>query len=271
MALAIKIIMTFPIPPLKPETESLEMTALSPSSKVFVAATIIFIGSVVAMIHAQIPVASLANLPNEVVDQNLVAAPLPDIISSDNNNPDIAELQPELRVALAELKRESFEPDIALGNAKYTQAYPQPILETTIPSPTSAANITEPTPLTSPTQNIISNPSNNDSINNQKIKSIDFKPMSIPANHQNIFNSNSENNNADSRKTSKPTPIVTPSTEVSDSMLPLMQFAENLKSIQQSESQLNPLDPVDPFQKETEMATIQPMSPELVPLLQVKN
>jgi hypothetical protein len=249
--------MTFPIPPLKPETESLEMTALSPSSKVFVAATVIFIGSVVAMIHAQIPVASLANLPNEVVDQNLVAAPLPDVIDPVTGvaNSGVSELQPDLRIALAELKRESLEPTIAAGNVKYTQAYPQPVLATpNYPQSNSAADITEPKPLSAPNQ------LTNDSQNGTKVKSVDFRPMQVT---DNVFNT--ENNDVDSRKTSKPVPTVAPSTEVSDSMLPLFQFAENLKSSRQSES--IPSAPVDIFQPNNEMVPITPApSTTLVPL-----
>ncbi|MDR1480368.1 MAG: hypothetical protein LBJ00_15640 [Planctomycetaceae bacterium] len=260
--------MTFPIPPLKPETESLEMTALSPSSKVFVAATIIFIGSVVAMIHAQIPVASLANLPNEVVDQSLVAAPLPDTIDSavGTANSDAGELQPDLRVALAELKRESFEPTMAAGNAKYTQAYPQPQLAAPNYPQSSAAEITEPKPLSLPAQNNGTNQGSNEYQNNTKIKSVDFRPMQTDT--QNIFNA--ENNNTDTRKTSKPIPTVTPATEVSDSMLPLFQFAENLKSSQQSTESI-PSAPVDLFQAKPEMVPIHTAPPNLVPLTRAKN
>ncbi|MDR2346885.1 MAG: hypothetical protein LBE18_12550 [Planctomycetaceae bacterium] len=259
--------MTFPIPPLKPETESLEMTALSSSSKVFVAATIIFIGSVVAMIHAQIPVASLANLPNEVIDQNLVAAPLPDTINSNETNTNTNELQPEIRIALAELKRESFEPTIASGNAKYTQAYTQPMLNIPDAQQKSTANLTEPIPLSNTSHNANVNPQSDEQLDNSKIKSVDFRPMQAPVDVKNIFES-AEYNNIDNRKISKPVPVATPATEVSDSMLPLLQFAENLKSIQQSES--NPIKPSDPFLTETEMAPIRPDSVELVPLIQVK-
>ncbi|MDR2643729.1 MAG: hypothetical protein LBC74_13150 [Planctomycetaceae bacterium] len=260
--------MTFPIPPLKPETESLEMTALSPSSKVFVAATIIFIGSVVAMIHAQIPVASLANLPNEVVDKNLVAAPLPDTINSTDNSGYIAnDLQPELRVALAELKRESSEPTVALGNAKYTQAYLQPVIDVPNNPKATSANITEPIPLSVPNQNSSTNQNAGEQLNEQKIKSVDFRPIQVPTGASNIFGS--ESKNIDSRKTLMPVPTVTPSTEVSDSMLPLLQFAENLKSTQQSE--MSPLTPVDMFQSEPEMAPLHSTNSVLVPLTQVKN
>jgi hypothetical protein len=251
--------MTFPIPPLKPETESLEMTALSPSSKVFVAATVIFIGSVVAMIHAQIPVASLANLPNEVVDQSLVAAPLPDTIDPATGfaNSGANELQPDLRIALAELKRESLEPTMAAGNVKYTQAYPQPVLATPN-KPQSAANVTEPKPLSATDQGT------NDYLNGTKVKSVYFRPMQVT---DNVFNA--ESNSVDSRKTSKPVPTVAPSTEVSDSMLPLFQFAENLKSSQQSES--IPSAPVDVFQPNNEMVPITPdTSTTLVPLNRAK-
>jgi hypothetical protein len=260
--------MTFPIPPLKPETESLEMAALSPSSKVFVAATIIFIGSVVAMIHAQIPVASLANLPNEVVDQNLVAAPLPDTINPINSsNSGMNELQPELRVALAELKRESFEPTVAAGNVKYTQAYIQPVIDLPNNPQISGANIIEPKPLTTPNQNADTIQKDEHQIE-QKIKSVDFRPMQVPSDTNNIFGQ--ENKNSDSRKTSIPAPKVEPSTDVSDSMLPFMQFAENLKSTQQSESNMSPLSPVDLFQSEPEMVPIH-ATPTLVPLIQEKN
>ncbi|MDR1483360.1 MAG: hypothetical protein LBT09_00905 [Planctomycetaceae bacterium] len=263
--------MTFPIPPLKPETESLEMSALSPSSKVFVAATIIFIGSVVAMIHAQIPVASLANLPNEVIDQNLVAAPLPDAIKSDgNNSSNTNELQPELRVALAELKRDSSEPTVALGNVKYTQAYPQPVLNVPNNPQISDANITEPKPLTTSNQKEETiQKSGEQSTNEQKIKSVDFRPMQVPADADNIFGADNRTKIIDSRKTSMPVPTVPPPTEVADSMLQLMQFAENLKSTQQAE--LTPLAPVDLFQQKNEMVPINHTPSTLVPLVQAKN
>ncbi|MDR2168521.1 MAG: hypothetical protein LBP59_00070 [Planctomycetaceae bacterium] len=262
--------MTFPIPPLNPETESLEMAALSPSSKVFVAATIIFIGSVVAMIHAQIPVASLANLPNEVIDQNLVVAPLPDTHNIADNGGDL-NANNELRVALAELNRDELAPMMAAGSAKYTQAYPQPAIDSQIipqnVQQTSAANITEPKPLITPTQNSTDDKqqNSNEQLNNQKNKSFDFKPLQTTPNTSKIFGS--DDNKID-RKTLKPTPTITPPTEIADSMLPLLQFAENLKSTKQSES--DPLIPVDVFQN-SDMAPIYPANPTLVPLAQAKN
>jgi hypothetical protein len=260
--------MTFPIPPLNPETESLEMAALSPSSKVFVAATIIFIGSVVALIHAQIPVASLANLPNEVVDQNLVAAPLPDIINSTNQN-NSNELQPEIQVALTELKRENFEPTVAAGNVKYTQAYQQPIIDIPKKQQTSATNIIEPKPFATPNQNQNIKQESDEQQNDPKIKSVDFRPMQTPTDVNDIWGT--ESKNIAPNKTSMPTPTVAPSTEVSDAMLPLMQFAENLKSTQQSE--LGSPTPVDLFQpEEPEMVTIHSTNDsDLVPLMPTKN
>ncbi|MDR1923924.1 MAG: hypothetical protein LBQ66_06085 [Planctomycetaceae bacterium] len=268
----------------------MEMTSLSPSSKVFVAATVIFIGSVIAMIHAQIPVASLASLPNEVVDKNLIAAPLPDSAASGNSDVGI-ELKPELQVALSELKQSSMEPALAAGNAKYTQAYPQPTLipaneKINMATNFSATTITEPKPLANNTND------NNDLTQNwNNTPTTDFQPKQIPAATPDIFDMDKNDNN--SRKTTMPTPKITSQTEVADSMLPFFQFSENIKSENNKSNNQPDSLPTNPFQNTHEpiqetvkftninfespqqnnssMVTLKPQANVLVPLTQTKN
>lgn len=220
--------MTSPIPPV-PESGAPASAALSPKTKIFLAGSIIALGLAVAGFHWRRPI---ENFVNKVVDPVLTAAPLP---SGE-------------QIETAPIPAQKIEapptPAPDTGAEKYSQAYPPPILVAD-ESPsrprgkkTVEANKTAEKPTVA--------------------SSSEFKPvhpLSKPV--PSLIKAD--------RSKFAPIPEAKSTSGALDELLPLFDFAENLKPL--SHGNAAPVQPSNPFQAVGDnRPALQPLRSRLVPL-----
>lgn len=224
--------MTSPVPPV-PEAGAPAPAALSPTKKIVLSGLIIALGFAAAGFHLRRPIETVAN---KAVDPVLAAAPLPSAETTDAPAAPFSASSSSSAPAPAPLPDE--------GAEKYAQAYPPPILvadEKSVRHPgkkTVKPNQSAEKPVV-----VIKNP--------------EFKPV-----HQ-LSKPVPRVMKAD-RSEFKPIPKAKSSTGAMDELLPLFDFAENLKPL--TFGVVAPVQPSNPFQAIGDLTPLRPFQGELVPL-----